>query len=675
MHYYRTISMEKLHSYEQSRFIDARESRGDKYVYRMFNEKTSPKLAELARQIHARSYIGEGFINQGALADDGEVKADIDKARGEYVHYYLGYEETADGKHIPHSTIRKVNIPYHGTVADLPAYNLCKDTLYKNELEWLLSIEDGQRRIKEISAFGHIPEVSAISGLELMRNVLQDSSGSGEIWFFSMVKEKYETLLGLFGPEAVRKIGESIALDDNRVGDVHLVPAIVDTDCFYDQVLQTALRTKDERQRNRYMKYLTYFTEGMSKDELSQQVYEQTVPFRKNTPSQLNTNNSLEDMITNKSHRTDKVWVQPSSFDLSSWADRAELKRRFEDGSIQKTIDPDMSEDLFELKYPELKQDDQARQEFIQEYRSHSLRTGRWFHFPWSRSLIHYLDKDDHQDIRTFRNRNMVTADEQKKLLESKISIAGLSVGSNVVEQLLYGGIGGSYSLADFDTLSLANTNRIKASMTQVGMNKLTIMAQKMSEVDPYLDQIHQLSGITTESLTDIANFKPDIIFDEVDNMETKARLRVLAAQQRIPLIMATDVGNNSVIDIERYDLDKDSTPFNGRLDKNHIDMMMEGKMSDKEKASITARLVGLSNASFRLIESTLDRSLGGIPQLGTTASAGGVFGALVAKDILLGMPVPSGRRVIKLRNTLGLKSQTKPSEAIKITKNFIKDR
>jgi hypothetical protein len=666
--------MNQQHNSEKIAFIDARDIRGDKFVYKRFNENTSPELAKLAQQIHAQSYVGEGFINEGAVTQNGVVSEDIDKARGSSVDYYLGYQQSIDGETIPRSTIRKVNIPHGSSIESLPVFKLCRDMLYDNEREWLSSLPHAPRDVKEISAFGHVPEVSARAGLELLRHVLQDSNGSGEIWFFSMVKEKYETLVNLFGSEAVRKIGEPVELDDKRVGNVYLVPTIVDTNIFYQQVLGSARMAQDVTQQKRFFKSLSYFTEGMTRFEMGEDVFDATEAYRLNPGRSIMLDVPVEEMIASRSYKPASDWTQPEGFDLSSWADRLEIKRRFQERSITKTIDPEITEELFELRHPELKNDVKAREEFVDEYKARGVRTGRWFHFPWSQSLVHYLDQDSHQELRTFRNRNMITADEQRELLDKHLVVTGLSVGSSVAEQIAYSGIGGEYTYADFDYLSLANTNRIKAPMSQVGMKKLVIMGQKISELDPYVRQTHLEQGITVKSLEQLATSKPDLIFDEVDDLSAKALLRRFAAEYKIPLVMATDVGNISIVDVERHDLGE-VEPFNRRLSRKQIDAMLSGELSESERMAIVTKLAGLMNASMRLIESTMDQSLGGIPQLGTTASAGGVLAAVTAKEILLGGNVTSGRHVLNLRKVLKFGSQTSLRESAVIVRQFISQK
>lgn len=244
--------------------------REDRYEYKRFYEKTDPELVLLARKLHAISYMGEGFVYDGAVGQDGTMAEDIDKARGKAVEYYIGYEPRDDDR-IPVSTLRKISLEPHETVKDLPGYQLSKDYLYEEETEWLDSV--APRRLQEISSFGHIPESPSTAGLELLRTVLQDALGKDEMWFFTMVSEKYNTLVKLFGPEAVRKIGHPIPLNDPRVANISLVPAIVDTAIFFQQVYESVVDETVPAIRRRRIGALTNFTEGLTETQMGSDVY------------------------------------------------------------------------------------------------------------------------------------------------------------------------------------------------------------------------------------------------------------------------------------------------------------------------------------------------------------------------------------------------------------------
>jgi len=641
-------------------------ARVDKYVYEHFTEQTKPELVLLAQQLHARSYMGEGFVHDDAVDDDGTMASDIDKARGNSVKYYIGYESEDDSQ-VPVSTLRKISLQGNETVEDLPGYQLSKNGLYDEEREWLASI--APRRFQEISSFGHIPESPSTSGLELLRTVLQDSVGSDEIWFFTMVSEKYNTLVNLFGPNAVRKIGEAIPLVDPRVADISLVPAIVDTSVFFQQVYETAINETIPAKRRRHMGILANFTEGLTEAQMGSDVY-QLIHGASNPAVQKDDIDMGSYIREQPNYNLPNEWRAPDSYDLNINGDKIALKELLDSGQVSAIQDTFNAGELFELQHPLEHNNELLKQEFLDDVEGRREKIGAWFHYPWSRSLVHFPNQADYQSLRTLRNRNMITDEEQASLLLATPLIAGMSVGSNVVEQLVYSGIGGSYILADFDTLSMSNLNRIHSGMHQVGDFKIDILAKKISELDPYLNQVHMREGITRDSLEALTE-KPDIIFDEVDDFSAKALLREYAQKNGIPLLMATDVGETSIIDIERHDIEN-VQPFNGRLNRQTIDLMLSGEMTEEDKKKITTKLIGLSNASIRLLSSVNDNKVVGTPQLGTTASIGGGLAAIVTRDILLGADVQSGRRVLKNRNALGLASQSTFQESIQTIRQFL---
>jgi hypothetical protein len=642
-------------------------SRIDIYKYERFAEHTNQELVLLARQLHARSYKGEDFIHDEAVDEDGTMADDMDKARGDSVNYYIGYDPTQEGS-TPVSTLRKISLRGDQTIEYLPGYQLSKAELYDEEREWLASV--APRRIKEISSFGHTPESPATAGLELLRTVLQDSVGSNEIWFFTMVSEKYDTLVKLFGPTAVRKIGEAVPMDDHRVADISLVPAIVDTSLFFQQVYESAVEETIPAKRRRQITNLTYFTEGLTESQMGSDVFNLTRGVSEVKAVQ----NEELDIATfirqQPGYNPTNAWRAPDSYDLTIKSDETALSELLKSGQVYSIHDTFDANELFELHYPLEYDNESSRRAFIDDIETRREKIGTWFHYPWSESLVHFPSQSDYQSLRTLRNRNMITNEEQARLLSATPLVAGMSVGSNVVEQLVYSGIGGSFILADFDTLSMSNLNRIHTGMQQVGDSKIDIIAKKISELDPYVSQVHMREGVTRESLEALTEI-PDIIFDEVDDFSAKAILRQFAQKNKIPLIMATDVGETSIIDIERHDIEEVKL-FNGRLKQETIDMLLSDDLSDEDKKKITTKLIGLGNASIRLIASVNDATVLGTPQLGTTASIGGGLASIVAREILLGSDVKTGRKVFKARGSLDLPSQSTFQESIKTIRQFL---
>jgi tRNA A37 threonylcarbamoyladenosine dehydratase len=87
--------------------------------------------------------------------------------------------------------------------------------------------------------------------------------------------------------------------------------------------------------------------------------------------------------------------------------------------------------------------------------------------------------------VRTSRNRNLINEEEQSRLYNASVLIAGMSVGSNVVEALVSQGIGGKFILADMDIVEPSNLNRIRSPLHHVGLHKVDAISRKVWESIP----------------------------------------------------------------------------------------------------------------------------------------------------------------------------------------------
>lgn len=576
-----------------------------------------PAFALLAHRVHAVSYLGEEFITEDAITETGEVTAALDKARGPGVEYYVGFAD--DGVAV--STLRKVHAQQRGGHELLPGYQVCADVIDAEAKEFLAAAEEAGRPIVEMSSFGHIPELTSAAGLEIMRHVMQEAQGTDEVWFFSMVTEKLQALQNRFGPLAIRSIGKAIAIKDERARDITLTPGCIDMRTFFDDIREAILVEPDRIKRKRYLQCLRFITQGVPLEQMSEAVgdmiqAEQSFDFT--AYLQANTERALP-----------VEWSRPQRLALESPADVAYAKRLVDDGAT--VTDPSLGEDSTKADATE----------------------GSWFYYPWNKSLVHFPDKEEHRKLIHQRDRHLVTQEEQDTLQDKSALYAGMSVGSHVFEHMVRAGIAGAHILADFDDVSVSNLNRIRVGMGQVGERKVDVFAKKASELDPYLSLTLLRDGVTEESLEGLVRI-PDIIFDEVDNFAAKALLRMYAKRHKKPLIMATDVGYKTIIDVERHDL-QETLPFNGRLSQATIEAMTKGELAPEEQMQVIKGLVGIGNISPRLLQSLSDRSLKGLPQLDVTASQGGALATILARDILLGHDVPSGRRIHDAQDTLEL--------------------
>jgi hypothetical protein len=228
------------------------------------------------------------------------------------------------------------------------------------------------------------------------------------------------------------------------------------------------------------------------------------------------------------------------------------------------------------------------------------------------------------------------------------------------------------------DILEPSNLNRINATMQDVGSKKVDVAAKKISIADPYIRQVHFSDGVTRQNidkLTDPA-IAPDVIVDEVDDLPAKASLRLFAQEQKTPLVMATDAGDKAVLDVERYDTEK-TEPFNGKLNTREVQKLADNDFTDAERGKFMLKLVGVRNVTPRLLRSSMDigKELGGIPQLGVTASVGGALAAVAIREIILERDLPSGRYTYSPKNIMSLQPQMSRRDSLRTFLEFIKNK
>ena len=354
----------------------------------------------------------------------------------------------------------------------------------------------------------------------------------------------------------------------------------------------------------------------------------------------------------------ESIWKKPLQFNLDNLEDRKELEDRFKHNEINTVYDPieEIANDLFEIKNPSWRNDSESRDKFVNNI-IHQENYGNWFLFPWSKELVRYPNKDDYRLLRTARNKNLITEDEQEKLNNSTIAIFGLSIGSNVVKSLVTSGIGKKLVLADQDIITPSNLNRINTKFSDVGTKKIHSLAKNISQIDPYIEQVHLEEGVNDSNIENLClTNKPDIIIEEIDDLRMKTIIRIFAKKYRIALIMATDVGDKTLLDVERYD-EKDEELFNGRLNKTEIALLQDVNLNHRQKKKIMLKMIGLKNLTPRLINSVANKNLVGFPQLGTTAFTGGAIATIGAREIILGRNLPSKRYSFSPKRKMQLSS------------------
>lgn len=353
-----------------------------------------------------------------------------------------------------------------------------------------------------------------------------------------------------------------------------------------------------------------------------------------------------------------QTWKSPLRFDLSSEGGVQKLKHLYESDAIERVFDAThaMFEELYDISHPDKK--DSKKPHDITEFAKllapdDYTKFGEWVYYPWSGNLVHFPPKEELRQLRTSRNRNLITEAEQKKLYKKTIVIIGLSVGSSAVEMLVSQGIGGKLVLVDMDQIDPTNLNRIKVPFHEVGTHKVDVLAKKISEIDPYIEQVHYKNGMNDKSLVEIIELhKPDIIIDEMDSLEMKIKLREKAKENGIPVLMATDNGDNVLLDIERFDQDKNLPIFHGLIPEEILVSVMKGKLSRPQTGLLIGQyFVGFHNVPLRMLKSLpeVGVSLPSWPQLAGAATLSGILLAYSSRKLILEEPIKSGRHIYNI--------------------------
>ncbi|MDP2648912.1 MAG: ThiF family adenylyltransferase [bacterium] len=267
---------------------------------------------------------------------------------------------------------------------------------------------------------------------------------------------------------------------------------------------------------------------------------------------------------------------------------------------------------------------------------------GEFMHvyYPWNRHLVKTVGADDYFRLKTNRNQDIITADEQKKLYAYRVAVFGLSVGSNILFALTQSGISHEVIIADFDELDTTNLNRIMAGVHQIGLNKCVVSARHVYEDNPFASVTALIKGVDAYALEALLrNKKIDCIVDEVDDIAFKIKARILAMKHRVPIVMVTDNGDGVVLHVERYDLGC-ATIF-GRKPSD-MQEMIHGPLT-KEQAGrfIMEMIVGgadkVDSAMLASVKRVLAHELVSWSQLGSAALLGGVVATYIIKHIALG--------------------------------------
>lgn len=256
--------------------------------------------------------------------------------------------------------------------------------------------------------------------------------------------------------------------------------------------------------------------------------------------------------------------------------------------------------------------------------------------------------------ISTIRNKELITEEEQDRLKKTVVAFFGLSVGSSAAITWMMQSRAHTIKIADPDTVSPSNLNRLRFGWDKVGISKVDAVEEELVSINPHV----QIIGLKTKDKKQMEYFireyqTPHVIVDAMDDIEGKVLIRKIAKELGIPVLMATDIGDNVLLDIERYDITPEEKPFLGRIpDIEKIDF---ANLSTSEIRQIAIGVVGLDYNSEKMLISlaSIGKNIKTWPQLAATATIAGGFVTTAIKKIVLQENVQSGRYVISLDDIL----------------------
>jgi hypothetical protein len=279
----------------------------------------------------------------------------------------------------------------------------------------------------------------------------------------------------------------------------------------------------------------------------------------------------------------------------------------------------------------------------------------RYVLFPWRSTIVRLPEADLFWRLRTARNRYLIDEGEQREWSAAMIGIAGLSVGAAVLTACSLTGAR-RFRLAERDTLGPTNLNRLTGSVCDLGEPKLRLAMRRTFEADPYSDLEAFPAGYTPGAADAFigtgGSERLTVLVEEMDDLALKVDISFKARAARVPVVMVTDNGDNAILDVERFDLDSGYPLFHGLagdLATNPADLN-----DPVQRVNVASAIVGSKiTPRTRFSLTQVGRTLPSWPQLGTAATAAGALGALAARYIACGVPLPSGRYRVDLDEIL----------------------
>lgn len=366
----------------------------------------------------------------------------------------------------------------------------------------------------------------------------------------------------------------------------------------------------------------------------------------------------LSDQLQSEVFFADKISYKPVFFRASIEKEKALLSQLLDEKQGTVKVFDSIAlqlQELVRLRNPSFPLNNEQTEQLITEILNGRdiNEYGVWVFYPWSSRLVHILDEKEFTELRTNRNKHKITDKERQILSTKKIGIIGLSVGQSVASTLAMERVCGELVIADFDKLELSNLNRIRTGLHNLDLQKTINAAREIAELDPFLKVTCYHKGITEENIDAflLNNGKLDLLIEECDSLDIKVLSRQKAKEYGIPVMM--DTNDRGMLDIERYDLQKDYPLFHGLL--GNINYNALKGLNAQQKIPFLLQLIGLNTASNRSKVSLIEmgQSISNFPQLASSVVLGGAIVTDVSRRILLDQLRVSGRFYVDVENII----------------------
>lgn len=282
---------------------------------------------------------------------------------------------------------------------------------------------------------------------------------------------------------------------------------------------------------------------------------------------------------------------------------------------------------------------------------------GAWVYYPWTNRLIHLLDELEFFEVRTNRNNNKISLQEQITLKDKSVGIIGLSVGQSVALTIAMERVCGKLKLADFDTIELSNLNRIRTSVHNLGLPKVVVVAREIAEIDPYLEVEIFTEGLNATNMKDFLSKdnKLDVLIELCDSLDMKLTCRLLAREYQIPVVMETN--DRCMLDVERFDVEHGRGILHGLISESELANLQN--LTAPEKLQLILKIVDKNRLSPKMIEAfgQMGKTIRSWPQLASSVTMGGGVTTDIVRRILLGEKCVSGRWYFDIDDILNTNS------------------